>query len=102
GWTIASTCGLAIQYANIGPLIYRLSRTSFEILSVAVYGILAVGVLSMASLACFWDVTTEIMGSRCCIMLMFLTFIAIAELQTGQAQRVFSLVEVLQAFSLSE
>lgn len=76
GWAIASTLGLTIQAANIGPLIYRLSRTSFEMIPIVVHGILAFGVLSMVLLACFWNVTTEIMGSPCSIMLILLTFTA--------------------------
>jgi len=76
GWAIASTLGLAIQAGNIGPLIYRLSRTSFEMIPVVVYGMLAVGVSSMVLLACFWDVTTEIMGSPCSVVLISLTFTA--------------------------
>lgn len=76
GWSIASTLSLAVQAANIGPLLYRVSRKNLEILPVVVYGILAVGVLSMVLLACFWHVTMHIFGKPCSIALVAFTFTA--------------------------
>lgn len=76
GWAIASTLGLAIQAANIGPLAYRFSRTTFRTIPAIVYGIFVVGALSMLLMAQFWSVTFDISGAKCSLPLILLTFMA--------------------------
>jgi len=76
GWAIASTLGLAVQAANVGPLVYRMSRESFAAIHVVVYAILGLGILSMLLLAGYWNVTAEILGARCSVVLVACTFAA--------------------------
>jgi len=76
GWVIASTLVLSVQAANIGPLVYRLIRSSHKSIAATVYGILALGSSSMLLLAYFWDVTIDISGKPCSVMLIACTFTA--------------------------
>lgn len=76
GWAVASKLGLAIQAANVGPVVYRSLRPNFGSLRSVIYGIIGLGAASMLLLARFWGVTAELGGSRHSVALMVLTFAA--------------------------
>jgi hypothetical protein len=66
GWALGSYLGLAIQVANVGPLLFLWLRQQFGLPSipVATYTIMACSVASMLALATAWHSTVVVFGTE--------------------------------------
>ena len=89
GWAISTQLGVAIQAANLGPIILYLARRRWPQMRVraAITTVLITGAVSMTALAFLWNVRTgggdggdggDGGGNRHSIWLLFLTFAAAA------------------------
>eukprot|EP01048_Picozoa_sp_COSAG05_P021408 COSAG05_NODE_3930_length_1769_cov_1.417964_1_plen_423_part_00 len=75
GWALGSYLGLAVQAANLGPLLYLSLRrwAGFPSIPAATYGIMCVSVVSMGLLALTWRATATIAGRETSVALIGLS-----------------------------
>ncbi|XP_075974129.1 ionotropic receptor 75a-like [Anticarsia gemmatalis] len=78
GWALASSMVLAVQFANVGILLYGVLRKITSRISDVpyIYGLLHIGTLALILNAFLYDKTTVIRGSERSIAYLTLTFFA--------------------------